>query len=171
MRKLVIALSVVVFFILQSTMFLNINNSMIVPNLLVVLTSTMGIMHGKKTGMIVGFCCGLLTDLMFSSVIGINALLLTYIGLGNGCLNSIFNPEALKLPIFMITISDIAYSVLYYMLLFLLRTRYDILNYARYIMVPELILTVIATIILYPIILQIYKAFERGQKGRRADGD
>ena len=59
-------------------------------------------MRGRKTGLIVGFFCGLLMDLFFGSVIGFYSLIMMYIGYSNGLFRRIFYPEDIKLPLILI---------------------------------------------------------------------
>ena len=170
LRKFVMAISLIVAFALQSTIFLKFNNNVVVPNLMIIFTATMGIMHGNKTGMIVGFCCGLLSDIFFGPVIGMYALIYTYIGFMNGFVNRIFNPEALKLPITMILGSDLIYSLITYLFLFVLRSRFHFLTYLKSVIIPELIFTILFTIVMYPLTLAVYNAFEKREgRGDYAD--
>ena len=48
---------IIICFILQNTVFQALALASISPNLLVILTSSMGLMRGKKEGMLVGFFC------------------------------------------------------------------------------------------------------------------
>ena len=78
----------------------------IVPNLMIVLTASFGFMRGEKTGLLIGFFCGLLVDIFFASVIGFYALLYMYIGYMNGKFAQIFYPQDIKLPVALILCSD-----------------------------------------------------------------
>ena len=54
---------IIVSFLLQGTVFQAFSFSGIVPNLMIIVTSSYGFMRGKRSGMIVGFFSGLLIDL------------------------------------------------------------------------------------------------------------
>ena len=63
--KLVLFFTIIVCFLLQSTVLHSVSIGSITPNLLLILCSSMGLMRGRKSGMWTGFFCGLLTDLFF----------------------------------------------------------------------------------------------------------
>lgn len=64
-RKAVIAVLIILCFILQCTVFQALALAGISPNLLLIVTTSLGFMRGEKEGMAVGFFCGLLTDIFF----------------------------------------------------------------------------------------------------------
>ena len=83
-RKIILAVAVILCFVLQSTVFQALSFASIAPNLLIVLTASLGFMRGRKEGMLVGFFSGLLLDIFFGSVLGFYALLYMYVGYING---------------------------------------------------------------------------------------
>ena len=95
-RNIAAVALVILFFILQSTLFQTLHFGGISPNLLIILTASFGFMCGKKYGLVVGFFCGLLTDIFFGNVIGLYALIYMYIGYANGFFNSIFYQNDIK---------------------------------------------------------------------------
>lgn len=107
-RKIVIVLMILVCFLLQSTVFQSLSIASISPNLLIILTSAYGFMKGKKEGMAVGFFCGLLEDIFFGRLLGMHALLYSYIGYANGYFNQIFYGEDIKLPLALISASELS---------------------------------------------------------------
>lgn len=164
MKKVVIALLIIFCFVLQVSVFPHISFGGVVPNLLILLTSAFGFMDGKRTGIMVGFCCGLICDIFFGEVLGFYALIYMYIGYTNGMFKSIFYPEEIKLPIFLITCSDIFYCLIIYLLLFLLRSRFAFGHYFIHTILPEVVYTVISTIVFYPIILWLNQRIEAFEK-------
>ena len=156
MKKVISCFFVVLFsFVLQTTLFQALSFGDIVPNLLIIVTASYGFMFGKKSGMLVGFFCGLLIDIFFGEVLGFYALLYLYLGALNGVFHRVFYQDDIKLPLALITGSDIIYSLVCYMLFFLLRGRFDFLFYLKHVIFPELIYTILITIFLYPFILFI----------------
>lgn len=154
-RNLAAVLMVFVCFLLQSTVFHALSFNGIIPNLLIVLTSSYGFMRGKRSGLLTGFFAGLLQDVFFGEVIGFYAIIYMYLGYINGNFRKIFYPEDIKLPLCLITVSDLAYSMLCYGLLFLLRSRFQFGYYFVQVILPEIVYTVAITLILYPVILKI----------------
>lgn len=159
-RVLVSGILVILCFVLQTTVFNEIAFGGIVPNLMIVLTASFGFMRGERTGLIFGFFCGLLSDIFFGSVIGLYAMIYMYIGYINGKFNRIFYPEDIKLPMALILISDMAYGLICYIILFLMRGRFHISYYFIHIILPEMVYTILVTLILYPIVLWINKKLE-----------
>ena len=163
-RIIVVTLLVIVCFLLQCTVFHALAFGGIVPNLLIVLTASFGFMRGEKTGLIIGFFCGLLMDIFFGEVIGFNALLYMYVGYTNGKFNHIFFPEDVKLPIVLIICSDLFYSITCYILMFFMRARFHIGHYFLHVILPEIVYTIVITIFLYPVILWINRKLESSEK-------
>lgn len=163
-RLFVSVLLIISCFLLQTTVFQGLNFGGIVPNLLIILTASFGFMRGERTGLLFGFFCGLLVDIFFASVLGLNAMIYMYIGYANGKFHSIFYPEDIKLPLFLILVSDLAYGFIYYTILFLMRGRFQIGYYFLHIILPEMVYTILITLLLYPLILWINKKLENSEK-------
>lgn len=165
-RHIVVAFLIFICFLLQCTVFRALSFGGIVPNLLIVITASFGFMRGEKSGLVIGFFSGLLIDIFFGEVVGFYALLYMYIGYTNGKFNRIFYPEDIKLPIALIMGSDLFYGFMCYILMFLMRARFNIGYYFRHIILPEIVYTIVITIFLYPVILWINRKLEDGEKRR-----
>ena len=160
-RKIVIALMIIVCFLLQSTLFQSLSLASISPNLLIILTSAYGFMKGKKEGMAVGFFCGLLEDIFFGRLLGMHALIYMYIGYANGYFNQIFYGEDIKLPMALISASELAYGLGTYLIMFLMRSRFDFFYYLKRIILQELLYTIIVTLFVYRVIYMIDQKIEK----------
>ena len=163
-RGIVTALFIFICFLLQCTVFRALAFGGSGPNLLIVLTASFGFMRGERTGLLIGFFGGLLVDIFFSEVIGFYALLYMYIGYLNGKFTTIFYPEDIKLPITLILCSDFVYGITCYVILFLLRGRFDFQYYLVHIILPEIVYTIVVTLFLYPVILWVNHRLERTEK-------
>lgn len=163
-RKIVVVIMIMISFLLQCSVFGRFAFAGITPNLLIVLTSSFGFMRGEKEGLLIGFFCGLLNDIIFGDILGFYALILMYIGYINGKFSRIFYPEDIKLPLALIVISDLSYGMICYVLMFLLRGRFDFPYYFIRIILPEAVYTILMTCIFYPIILKINTKLERKEK-------
>ena len=86
------------------------------------------------------------------------------LGYVNGFFNRIFYPEDIKLPLFLIAASDFIYGNLICIFMFIMRSRFDYLYYLRHIIIPELIYTILITLVLYQIVLKINEALETIEK-------
>lgn len=69
--KIVLFFTIIVCFLMQSTVLHLISIGSITPNLLLILCVSMGLMRGRKSGLWTGFFCGLLVDLFYGSVFGV----------------------------------------------------------------------------------------------------
>lgn len=163
-RKIVIAAAIVICFILQSTVFQYLEFASISPNLLVALTASIGFMRGRREGMFVGFFCGLLIDLFFGSVLGFYALIYMYVGFLNGIFRKIFYPEDVKLPIFLMAVSDLSLNMIIYFVMFLFRARFGFGYYFFHIMLPELVYTMVIALVIYFILLKVNSKLEEIEK-------
>ena len=66
--KVVLFVTIIICFILQTTVLHLFSIGSITPNLLLILCVSMGLMRGRKSGMWTGFICGPLTDLYYGSL-------------------------------------------------------------------------------------------------------
>ena len=76
-----------------------------------------------------------------------------FIGFVNGFFRRIFYPEDIKLPMILIGLSDLLYCFMCYIFLFMLRGTLHLGYYFLHIMLPEVVYTVLVTLILYKGIL------------------
>lgn len=163
-RKIVVAIMLIICFVLQCTVFKALAFASISPNLLIILTSAFGFMGGKKEGMYIGFFSGLLLDIFYGNVIGFYALMYLLIGYTNGFFRKIFYPEDIKLPMMLISASDLICNMLVYFFLFLFRGQFSFPYYLVHIITPELVYTILVTIFLYPLVLKTSQVLELAEK-------
>ena len=146
-RKIVLAITIIVCFLLQCTVFKALAIASISPNLLIVVVASFGFMRGKKEGLFVGFFSGLLLDVM-------------YIGYMNGFFKRIFFPDEVKLPLALIAVSDFFCNLLIYFSLFWFRGRFSFGYYLFHTILPELVYTMIVSVLLYFILLKVNEKLE-----------
>lgn len=163
-RKIVVLITIIACFLLQCTVFKKLAVASVSPNLLVVVSASFGFMRGKKEGLFIGFICGLLIDIMFGSVLGFYALIYMLIGYVNGFFRKSFFPEEIRLPLILIGASDLFCNLLVFFVLFWFRGRFDFVYYLLHIIVPELVYTMLITIVLYFALLKINQKLEEIEK-------
>lgn len=154
-RKLITAIIIVICCLLQCTVFDKLSFASVKPNLLIVLTSSYGFMKGKKGGMAVGFFSGLLVDVLWGNTIGFYMLIYTVIGYLNGFFERLFYDEDIKLPLMLIAVSELIYGLVVYVCSFLLQGDFAFTYYLTHLIIPELVYTILVTLVLYQIILYI----------------
>ena len=153
-RKLITFCIIIICFLMECTIFHRLSFASIKPNLLIIITSSFGFMRGKKEGLAVGFLSGFLTDVFWGT------LLFSVIGYLNGSFRRLFYDDDIKLPIALIAVSELIYGLVTYFCMYLLRGDFAFEAYLRQIIMPELVYTILVTLILYQIILHINKKLE-----------
>ncbi|MBO4889408.1 MAG: rod shape-determining protein MreD [Lachnospiraceae bacterium] len=159
-RKITMLLLILIGYLIQSTMIRILPMGGVAPNILIILTSCFGFMRGKKEGMFVGFISGLVIDILFGNIIGFYALAYLVIGYLNGFFASIFYPEDVKLPMVLITSSELVYCFIVYVFRFLIQGKLRFGYYFLHVILPEIVYTIFVTIIFYKIILSINEWLE-----------
>lgn len=154
-RRIVVLLIIIAGFLLQSTVFQTLSIGSITPNLMVIIVSSFGFMRGKKEGLAVGFFCGLLEDIFYGRLLGMHAMIYMYIGYVNGYFNHIFYGDDIKLPISLISVSELVYGLGTYLIMFLMRSRFAFSYYMVRIILPELVYTIVMTLVFYRLIFSI----------------
>ena len=156
-RKIVTFLMILACFLVQTTLWNLFPLGNVTPNLLLILTVSMGLMRGRHTGMWVGFISGIIIDMFYGTLFGFNALVYMYIGYFNGKFYKVFFDEDIKIPMVMVAASGFAYNMVFYVIQFLFRQRYDFLAYLTHIILPEILYTVLCTLLLYKLFYHINK--------------
>lgn len=156
-RKVITGIIIITCFLLQTTVFKRLSFSGIEPNLMIVVTAAFGFMRGQKSGMFVGFFCGFLLDAISGGMMGMNMIIYSLIGYANGFFMPIFYDDDVTLPLALIAGSDVIYSIVIYLVMFMLKGDFNFGYYLLHIILPELIYTIVITLILYKIILYINK--------------
>lgn len=152
---------VILCFLLQSTVLQSLALADTVPNLMLIIVVAIGYMRGQTEAMYFGLFCGLLVDCSDSNLIGMNALLFMLCGYVTGLGNKIYYREDFIMPICLVAASDFAFNIMFYIFTFLFRRRTDFIFYVRRIMLPELVYTVLLSIIVYKVIHWIIERLEK----------
>lgn len=163
-RILICSAIILVCYLLETTVFRDLAGTTVIPNLLVVVTSAFGFMRGKKEGILIGFFCGLLKDLSGGGLLGFYALIYMLIGYCNGFFKRVFYDEDVKLPLVLISASDLSSSLIVYFCLFMLKNEFDFKFYFLNIIMPELVYTIVITLALYQVIRHINRWLEEEEK-------
>jgi rod shape-determining protein MreD len=163
-RFIVVILEIIICFILQTTVFQWVALAHVTPNLLLILTVATGLMRGRTEGLTVGFACGLLIDFCYGDVLGLYALIYMLIGYLNGYSHRIFVKDDLTIPILLVGVSQFVYFFLFYVFEFLLKGKLNILFYLVRIGLPEIVYTVVVSIVLYKLLNIINMQIDRKEE-------
>ena len=159
-RKVITFFIILISFLLQSTLFVKLKFGAVSPNLMLVVTSSFGFMRGRKSGIAVGAISGLLVDIFWGQLLGFHTLLYTVIGYLNCSFERLFYDEDVKLPIVLISASEFLYGICIYVFVYMLQGDFAFGTYLFSIIIPELVYTILVTLILYQVILHINRKLE-----------
>lgn len=156
-------------FLLQNNFFAAINLITTTPNLLLLLTVTSGLFHGKVTGVLVGFFSGLLADMFGGTVLGQYALIYSLLGYGCGYFTPYFDLDLITLPLVVCAGSELLYGLYIYVTCFLMRGRFHLLFYLKSIILPETVYTLVILVVSYRFLYFVNRRMEELSKRRSAD--
>ena len=166
MRRIIVtAITILVCFLLQTSVFDLFRLADTVPNVLLILVSSVSVMRGQKEGMLTGFFSGLLLDIFYGSWLGGFAFLYMFFGFVDGLFHEIYYSDDNFLPIIVIGVNDLVYGFVMFLVYGLLQNHMGILFYIRSIILPEMVYTVAVGLILYQILLRINDWLEKKNKG------
>lgn len=168
-RVIVTALLILTAFLLQNNIFAAIPLVDTTPNLLLLVTISLGLLHGQVSGLLVGFFAGLMLDIFGGDVLGQYALILCLLGYGCGFFNPYFYMDSLLLPLAACAVAELLYGGYVYIFGFLLRGRFDIGYYFSRVILPETIYTMIVLVIVYRFLIFVNRRLELASKRRSAD--
>ena len=159
-RKVITFFIILISFLLHSTLFVKLKFGAVSPNLMIVVTSSFGFMRGRKSGIAVGAISGLLVDIFWGQLLGFHTLLYTVIGYLNGSFERLFYDEDIKLPIVLISASEFLYGICIYVFVYMLQGDFAFGTYLFSFIIPDLVYTILVTLILYQVILHINRKLE-----------
>lgn len=153
-KKWIISIaSVLLFFSLQTAAFRVFPIGRSVPELLLIITVSYGLMRGEHDGILTGFLCGLLFDVFFMDILGFYALLYAFIGFVCGAANDLFRKDDIKLPLISILLSEIFFCLCRFFFLNVLLGNFNFRFFARDVLLPETAFTMLVSIGAYPLLL------------------
>ncbi len=166
--KLILAGMILACLILQCSLMPAISIASITPNLMIVFIVSFGLMRGKRAGLIIGFISGILMDLMTMTlgyyIVGFHGIIYMFIGYFSGYCYRIFYDDDVKMPVMLTAAGDLCYGILVYIMQFLLRGRVQFFYYLRRIIMPEVVYTILLTLICYWLFLFINRKLEKADK-------
>lgn len=163
-RKIVTLFVIILAFIFQTTVFRTFELADVVPNLLLVVTVSYAYLRGRTSGILIGFFCGLMLDMMYGSVMGLYAFIFMSVGFLIGFCQKIYFRETLFLPAVLIAASDLVYGLFYYITEFLMRGRLHFGFYFLYRILPEMVYTAVVGILLFRILVSVERLLTAERK-------
>lgn len=157
---------ITVVFLIQVNLFPSIDLIRISPNLLIIIIAGYGLAGGQKDGMIAGVFSGFLMDTIFGSILGYYALPYMYIGYICGYFRKYLNNDNYIIPALFCGISDFIMGLYIFVFSFALRNRLNLVFYLWHIILPEVIYTIIISLILFRVQVLVNKRIDNWVKKR-----
>lgn len=145
-------------FFLQSNVLPYISISGVVPNTALILIICISIYKGKYYGGFFGIFIGLMQDILFSSVIGINALIYFIFGYFIGNIEHKIIKRNIIIPILLSVVGVIYYNFSYYIFMYFLSRNITLQVFSQQIIVIEIIYTAIISV---PILIAFKYNFKK----------
>ena len=149
------AISIVIAFLLQTCLLRYLPTGRATVDLLLLITCIYGFMRGEYAGMITGLICGLTLDIFYSGGLGLYTLIYVYAGYLNGLCYRFFEENDFKMPLALIFSTELAYLLLYFLLFYVFSNNFNFSDYASKRMLPELVMTCVSAVVIYPLLLFI----------------
>ena len=160
-RLIVTFIELIICFLLQTSLFTFIRISGVVPNCLLILVITVSYTRGQIPALFTGFFSGLLLDLCFSETVGFCAVIYMVIAFLAGFAHKIYYERDYFVPGALVFSGELVYSLLYYILFFLLRGKLELHTYFIYTILPRMLYTVLVSLALYPAFHGIHRLLLR----------
>ncbi|MGF7056498.1 rod shape-determining protein MreD [Brassicibacter mesophilus] len=156
MRYFIIVVTVILNFLFQSTIFQYFGILGVVPNTSLILIISFALLSGKRTGATLGIFIGLLQDIFFCDVIGVNTLIYFIIGYLVGLTDQKVFKENIFLPFVFTGLSTVFYHIMYFFFMYFLSINVQFMKLMNNIVFVEIIYNSIISVFIYKQILKIY---------------
>jgi rod shape-determining protein MreD len=167
MRAFAVSVLLLLNIVLSSTVLRHIAIFGVMPNIALLIVVSFSVLRSDVEGAIIGLLAGLLQDIMFGRVIGINALLFMAIGYICGKPFKDFYRENYLLPLLLVIAATFFFEFGYYVTNFLFRNKLDFLYYMRKIILTEMCYNAFLSIPVFRLIYSVNAYVEKIEKPRR----
>ncbi|SES74891.1 rod shape-determining protein MreD [Natronincola peptidivorans] len=158
MKILVIGLIIVINLILQPTLFQFIRINNVLPNTSLILVVCFAINNNKTKGTAIGFTIGILQDILFSKMIGINALIYMLIGYFISLTNRNIFKDNLIIPVVLTGLATGFYYIVGTFLVYFLGFHMEFFNIFKNMLFVEIVYNAIISIFIYIYVSKLYKS-------------
>lgn len=161
LNYLALFVTVVLVFVIQTSIFPLIPFIKGSPNLLLYITFITGFIFGESKALFVGLLCGILSDLFYSGQFGFFTLIYVAIGYANGILHHYIYDDNIFFVLILTIVNTLVFNIYIYIFCFLLYGKTEFIKYFINICMPSIVLTLIVSIIFYKL---AYKLKVREEK-------
>ncbi|HLR21979.1 MAG TPA: rod shape-determining protein MreD [Tissierellaceae bacterium] len=149
MNIIILALTIILNIIIESTIIPYIPILGYVPNLALIIITVVALLKGKYYGAFFGLILGLLEDILFGKVVGVNALLYFLLGYTNGLVSNALNMDNLAIPVIATSFSTISYNLFYALMIFFLSMNINSSTVLKNVFSLEILYNGLLSIFLY----------------------
>jgi len=163
MKKRILVLSLLIYTtcLMQTTILDYIEIMGIRPNLLLVVAISIALARNDMEPAFMGLACGFAMDILIGRTLGWYAMCLFLVCFSIGLINPKLYKENPLIPIFFVFLSSITVETLYYVINFFLRGYQDFAFMLTRIILPESIYNSAISLLIYPIILIVYRRLDK----------
>ncbi|KAB3535914.1 rod shape-determining protein MreD [Alkaliphilus pronyensis] len=158
MKVLIIGFIIVLNLILQSTLFQYIKVLDVLPNTALIIVISLAIYSGKNKGALIGFFVGILQDIIFGRLIGLNAMVFMITGYIVGSINKNLFKDNLLVPFTLTALATIFYEGIYMLLIFLLGYQIDILDIIKKMLLIGALYNAFISVIIYIYVSKLFRS-------------
>lgn len=157
MKAIIISIIILVNFILQSTLFqfLRINN--VIPNTSLILVICFAINSDKKRAALIGFIIGILQDIIFGKIIGLDALIYLLLGYLISLINKNIFKENFIFPFVFTAFGTVVYYIIGTFFVYFSGFNMDFFGIFKNMLITEVLYNAIVSIVIYNYVYKIYK--------------
>lgn len=165
--NIVLAMTAILIYILQSNFFSWFNISGIMPNLFVIFVLFIGLFGTRTMGTIYGLVIGIFLDFILGTKIGIASIGLGLIGFLSSIFDKNFSKDSRITIMVMVVAATAIFEVLSYLLNYIFMSiNVEIINFVK-ILAIEVLFNLILAIILYPLMQKSGYYIENEYKGNQ----
>ncbi len=165
--NIMLILTAIFIYVLQSNFFSWFNIAGIMPNLFVIFVLFIGLFSNRTMGTVYGLIIGLIIDLVIGQQLGINMVSLGLIGFLSAVFDKNFSKDSRMTIMVMTVVATAIFEILSYILNYvILATNIEIINFIK-ILAIEIAFNLLLTIILYPLIRKFGYIIENEYKGNK----
>ncbi len=158
MKYIFYTVSLLLFTVLQSTLFQKITFFGAIPNLFLIYVVCISCYSTKKEGCILGFLAGIILDLIIGKAIGVNAVLMMILAFSvTSFFENVIRNNTFLITLLLVFVSTFFYEMLYYIVTFLGDLHLGTVLVK--ILLPESIYSLIVAVPFYFIIKKFAKNF------------
>ena len=160
-RLAAVAAVVVVALALQSTLLARLTLLGVIPQLVLVVVVSLAYTDAERVGVVVGFTAGLLQDLLLppQSILGLTALVYTFVGYAAGALRQFAPPDSVWTPVLAVAVASAVTELSYALLSIIMGRTWVSLAYTAKVAGLVILYNTLLTPFVFPLTRRVAERF------------